>query len=256
MICRRGSACGTVALVRDDPLSYSNREVFFAVTRTQEQTRENDSRLAVIVLAAGKGTRMKSALPKVLHPLAGRPMLGHVLAAARTVGPAMTVVVVGPGMAAVEAAAVPHAVAIQPGQRGTGEAVMAARPALSEFCGLCGGPGEREVLVVFGDTPLIRPETLQAMVAARRVKFPPDLVLLGFRPESPTGYGRIILDREGRPEAIVEEKDCDEQQRRVGLCNAGLMLIDAARLFHEIEIIFAICKKRHHYSFIPVRINE
>lgn len=206
-----------------------------------------DGRLAVVVLAAGKGSRMKSELPKVLHPLAGRPMLGHVLATLRTLSPAATVVVVGPGMAAVEAAAVPHAIAIQPGQRGTGEAVMAARPALAEFCARCGGPGEREVLVVFGDTPLVRPETYQAMVAARRRKRTPDLVLLGFRAEDPTGYGRIVLDREGRPQAIVEHRDCDEATRALDLCNAGLMLIDAARLFAWLERIDTDNAKGEYY---------
>ena len=209
--------------------------------------RAADGRLAVVVLAAGKGTRMKSELPKVLHPLAGRPMLGHVLETVRALSPAVTVVVVGPGMAAVEAAAVPHAVAIQPGQRGTGEAVMAARPALAEFCARCGGPGEREVLVVFGDTPLVRPGTLEAMVAARRTRAAPDLVLLGFRAQDPTGYGRVVLDREGRPEAIVEHRDCDEAQRRIDLCNGGLMLIDAARLFPWLERVDTDNAKGEYY---------
>ena len=114
-----------------------------------------------VVLAAGLGTRMKSDLPKVLHPVAGRPMLGHVLGTLDEIGADHTVVVIGEGMANVEAAAQPHATAVQKDRLGTGHAVLAAR----EF--LAAHPSD-DLMVLYGDTPLITAETLSAMLAARR----------------------------------------------------------------------------------------
>ncbi len=183
------------------------------------------SKLAVVVLAAGKGTRMRSARPKVLHPLAGTTMIAHVLDRVADLDPADLVVVIGAGMAAVEEAVAPARCVVQEPPRGTGHAVMAACAALTAFR----APGD-SVLVVFGDTPLITSETLAALVAARDAEPRPQLVLLGFRPADPAGYGRILLDDGGAPARIVEHKDAGEAERRIGLCNAGLMLADAARL--------------------------
>ena len=194
----------------------------------------SDRKLAVVVLAAGKGTRMKSDLPKVLHPVAGKPMLGHVLASVAALQPAQTVVVVAPGMAAVEAeaAAAGARCAVQEQALGTGHAVAAAREPLAPLA----AAGDADLLVVFGDCPLMTSETLQTMLDARRRAGAPDIVGLAFRPADPAAYGRVILDEakagEGaRIEKIVEFADADTAQRQIGLCNAGIVIGDAGRLF-------------------------
>jgi len=196
----------------------------------------SDRKLAVVVLAAGKGTRMKSDLPKVLHPVAGKPMLWHVLSAVATLSPAERVVVVAPGMTDVEAAAAPARCAVQATPLGTGHAVAAARDTLAPLI----AAGDADLLVVFGDCPLITSDTLQRLVAARRDAQAPDLVGLAFRPSDPAAYGRVILENSGpdgahRIEKIVEFADADSAQRRIDLCNAGPVIGDAARLFDLIE---------------------
>ena len=174
--------------------------------------------IAAIVLAAGKGTRMKSALPKVLHNIAGQPMVRHVLDAVEPLVPAETLVVVGPDMDNVAAAVQPAKNVIQKDQAGTGDAVRVAVESMSTRTGT--------VLVLFGADPLIRTETVSRLVAARQAGA--SVVVLGFRAGDPTGYGRLILDEEGALEAIVEDKDASENQRAIDLCNAGVMAIDAS----------------------------
>jgi bifunctional UDP-N-acetylglucosamine pyrophosphorylase/glucosamine-1-phosphate N-acetyltransferase len=170
-----------------------------------------------IILAAGKGARMKSALPKVLHKLAGAPMIAHVLRAAHAAGIARTALVVGPGMEDVaQAAAALDAklqVFVQPEQQGTADAVKAARQAFEDFKG--------HVLILYGDTPLLRPETLNAVSA--ELDAGADLVVIGFTAENPTGYGRLLLDDRGRLTAIREEKDASDEERALSLCNSGIM---------------------------------
>ncbi|MFV3074303.1 bifunctional UDP-N-acetylglucosamine diphosphorylase/glucosamine-1-phosphate N-acetyltransferase GlmU [Niveispirillum fermenti] len=178
--------------------------------------------LACIILAAGKGTRMKSALPKVLHPLGGRPMVAHVMAAAQSLSPERMVIVVGPGMDDVAAAVAPHPTVVQERQQGTGDAVMAAMGELAGFTG--------DVLVLYGDSPLITPATLSAMVAARRGPADPAVVVLGMRPADPGAYGRLILGAGGGLERIVEFLDATADERAVTLCNAGFMAFDGARM--------------------------
>ncbi|MGF1609219.1 MAG: bifunctional UDP-N-acetylglucosamine diphosphorylase/glucosamine-1-phosphate N-acetyltransferase GlmU [Kiloniellales bacterium] len=189
-----------------------------------------DPRLAAVVLAAGKGTRMLSERPKVLHPIANRPMVAHVLQALSSLLPGRIVVVVGPGMEAVTEAVAPHPTVVQAEQLGTGQAVLVARQALGDFAA-----EGKDLLIAFGDTPLVTARTFQAMLAARRSPQgqdpAPALVLLGFRPASPAGYGRIVLDVDGRPERIVEERDAGEAERSIDLCNGGLMLVDGGLLF-------------------------
>ena len=196
----------------------------------------SDRKLAVVVLAAGKGTRMKSDLPKVLHPVAGQPMLRHALAAAAPLAPAETVVVIAPGMNDVEAAAAPHRCAVQAQPLGTGHAVAAARDALAPLI----DAGDSDLLVLFGDSPLLTSETLQRLAAARGAADAPDFVGLAFRPADPGAYGRVILEPSGpdgapRIEKIVEFADADTAQRGIDLCNAGIILGDARRLFDLIE---------------------
>jgi len=185
--------------------------------------------LACIILAAGKGTRMKSDQPKVLHKVAGRSMVAHVVAAASTLAPEKIIVVIGPGMDSVAAEVAPHATVVQESQRGTGDAVMAARGLLDGFKG--------DVLVAYGDTPLVTAKTLGAMVQARGDASDPAVVVLGMRPPVPGAYGRLILGADGGLDAIVEYLDASEEQRAVTLCNAGLMAFDGGRLFGLLDSI-------------------
>lgn len=179
--------------------------------------------IAAVVLGAGMGTRMKSALPKVLHPLAGRPMILHLLETVDRLGADRAVVVVGPDMEAVSQAVAPRPTVIQAPQRGTGHAVLQAREALSGFFG--------DVLVLYGDTPLITANTLQAMLAARQSDADPAVVVLGFRPDDPGEYGRLVRDENGALEAIVEYREADAATRAIDLCNSGVMAIDGGALF-------------------------
>lgn len=192
-------------------------------------TRPPAKPLACIVLAAGKGTRMKSDLPKVLHPVAGKPMVRHVLDAAAPLAPERVVVVVGPGMEAVAGAVAPHPAVVQERQLGTADAVLAARPALEGF--------EGDVVVLYGDTPLVTTRTLGALLDARAAADDPAVVVLGMRPDDPGAYGRLVTDGSGRLEAIVEYLDASEAQRAIGLCNAGLMAFDGGRIWALLDRI-------------------
>ena len=174
--------------------------------------------LLIVVLAAGKGERMRSAVPKVLHGIGGRSMLAHALANARAAGADKLALVVAPGMAAVRAEAEKAAPGIevfeQPKQSGTGNAVLAARPALERHRG--------DVAVLFADTPLMQADSLRRLVGA--LDAGAQVAVMGFEPADPTGYGRLI-GRDGRVSAIREHRDASEEERRIGLCNAGAMAL-------------------------------
>jgi bifunctional UDP-N-acetylglucosamine pyrophosphorylase / glucosamine-1-phosphate N-acetyltransferase len=178
--------------------------------------------VAIIVLAAGKGTRMNSDLPKVLHKIAGRSMIGHVLAALEPLGPERRVVVVSPGQDDVAKEVAPATIAVQREPRGTGDAVRAALGALQGFAGT--------VLVAFGGDPMFTTETLRKLASARDIENPPDVVVLGFQTDNPDRYGRLVQDAEGRLEAIVEVSEAHTIDRPVRLYNAGIMAINGARL--------------------------
>ena len=182
----------------------------------------NKRQVAVVILAAGQGTRMKSTLPKVLHPVAGQAMVRHVLDAAAALKPDRVVVVTGKGHERVAAAVAPARIAIQHPARGTGHAVMAALPALKGFKG--------DVIVLFGDSPLLTPALMKDLLAARRAKSDPAAVIVGFRPLDPAAYGRLIVDAKGALQKIVEFKNATADERAVRLCNAGLMAFDGAQL--------------------------
>jgi bifunctional UDP-N-acetylglucosamine pyrophosphorylase/glucosamine-1-phosphate N-acetyltransferase len=171
----------------------------------------------IIVLAAGKGVRMRSSIPKVLHAIAGRSMLAHVLATARSAGAAKLALVVAPGMEAVRAEAAKVAPGIdifeQATQAGTGHAVLAARAALERHRG--------DVIVLFADTPLIEAATLRRLIDTLGAGA--QIAALGFETADATGYGRLIVDAQGRVVAIREDRDASEAERRIGLCNAGAM---------------------------------
>lgn len=178
--------------------------------------------LAAIILAAGHGTRMKSALHKVLHPIAGKPMLVHLLDSLAGLAPARTVVVVGAGREQVEAAVAGRHVdvAVQSPQLGTGHAVQQAEAALAGFDG--------DVLVLFGDVPLVSAETMGRLLGA----LTPDIkiAVLGFRPADPAAYGRIIAE-DGVIRKMVEFKDASPAERAVTLCNSGLLAVRAVDLW-------------------------
>ena len=188
----------------------------------------SEAQIGIVVLAAGKGTRMKSARSKVLHPVAGRSLLGHVLDTASAIDPERIVVVVGPDMADVEAASAPHTVVLQPEQLGTADAVKAAREPLTKF-------SMGTIFVLYGDTPFIATETLNKMLAERN--HGAGIVVLGFRPNDPAAYGRLIVDEGERLQRIVEFKDANEAERAVTLCNSGVMAIDATVLFRLVDAV-------------------
>lgn len=181
--------------------------------------------LAAIVLAAGKGTRMKSDLHKVLHPVAGRPMLLHLLAAVRELSPARIAVVTGALAEQVEAAVAPLGVAtaLQAEQLGTGHAVAQAKGALSGF--------EGDVLILYGDVPLVTADTMRRMVERLHAADRPAAVVLGFRPADPAAYGRVIAEPDGRIRRMVEFKDASAEERAETLCNSGLMAVRSADLW-------------------------
>lgn len=181
----------------------------------------------LVILAAGQGTRMKSRLPKVMHRLAGRTMIRHVLEAAAALSPRLAVVVVAPGMEQVAAEVAPALTAVQEPALGTAHAVAAARSHLAhpDLVGAEGG-----VLVLFGDTPLVTAETLLRLRQALEAPERPGVVVLGFRPADPLAYGRLVLDSVGNLERIVEFKEASAEERAIGLCNAGAMAFDAALL--------------------------
>lgn len=187
------------------------------------------NKLAVVVLAAGQGTRMKSELPKVLHPIAGRAMLRHVLDAAESLDPERIVVVVGPGSDEVQKAAVSHQIVVQEERLGTGHAVMCAADALSEYT----DDETSDILVIYGDTPLLTGETLKQMLELRREARSTKLVGLAFRPADPAQYGRFVLEGDGVVKGIVEFADADAEVRKIDLCNAG-PLIGEGRSFLDL----------------------
>ncbi len=173
--------------------------------------------LLTIILAAGKGTRMKSAVPKVLHRVGGLSLLGHALRAAKSIGGERIAVVIGPDMARVrseaEAIAPGAQVFVQDQQLGTAHAVLAAREAIAGHDG--------DVLVLFGDTPLIAPATLRDLVQCLAPQTP--LAVLGFDAADPNGYGRLLCDAAGDVMAIREHKDASEAERKTLFCNSGVM---------------------------------
>jgi bifunctional UDP-N-acetylglucosamine pyrophosphorylase/glucosamine-1-phosphate N-acetyltransferase len=180
--------------------------------------------LEIIVLAAGQGKRMRSQRPKILHPLAGRPLLAHVLAAARALSPSRTVVVHGHGADEVRAAfdGAPVEWVLQAQQLGTGHAVRQAMPRIS---------ADAEVLILYGDVPLVRPETLRRLAAAGRE----GVGVLTAELEDPAGYGRIVRDPAGRLTRIVEQKDAGPEELALREINAGFMAMPAGRLSAWLE---------------------
>ncbi|MFK7743441.1 MAG: bifunctional UDP-N-acetylglucosamine diphosphorylase/glucosamine-1-phosphate N-acetyltransferase GlmU [Roseobacter sp.] len=185
--------------------------------------------IALVILAAGKGTRMNSDLPKVLHPLASAPLLVHAMQTGASLAPEKIVVVAGHGAEQVRKAALSHdATAIvveQAEQLGTAHAAAQARAALQSFQGIA--------IVLFGDTPFVSPETLEKMVAAQADN---DVVILGFEAADPARYGRLVMQGD-QLDRIVEFKDASEAERAITLCNSGVVACDANLLFDLIAAV-------------------
>jgi bifunctional UDP-N-acetylglucosamine pyrophosphorylase / glucosamine-1-phosphate N-acetyltransferase len=186
------------------------------------------SEIAAIILAAGQGTRMKSDLHKVLHPIAGRPMLMHLMASVDALEPARKVVVVGSGKEQLEAALAGRAeLAVQSPQHGTGHAVQQAEAALAGF--------EGDVLILYGDVPFVPTATMQTMIDRLNAPDAPAIVVLAFEPDNVQSYGRVIVDKlpkgNDRILKMVEHKDATPEERGHRLCNSGLMAVKARDLF-------------------------
>ena len=185
------------------------------------------TQIAAIILAAGKGTRMKSDTHKVLHPIAGRPMLMHLMASVDALNPAKKVVVVGSGKEQLRAALAGSAeLAVQEPQLGTGHAVQMAETALAGFDG--------DVLILYGDVPFVPTATMQLMIDRLHAADDPAVIVLGFEPDDTQSYGRIVTQGD-RIEWMVEHKDASAAQRATKLCNSGLMAVKSRDLFPLLE---------------------
>ena len=202
---------------------------------------------AALVLAAGQGTRMDSDLAKVLHPMGGEPLLAYVLAALDRLGVGRTLVVIGHQADRVRSAFSQADVewVLQAQQRGTGHAVLMAGPALEEF--------EGTLLVVCGDTPLLRASTLDALLETHR-ESGASVTVLSARVPDPTGYGRIVRDPEGRVRGIVEEKDATDEQRRVDEINSGTYAFQYADLARVLGRLTSRNAQGEYYLTDTVRL--
>lgn len=189
---------------------------------------QNNIKFSSIILAAGKGTRMKSALPKVMHRLAGAPLISHVLAAVSPLSPEKIIAVIAPDMDmvtdSVRKTTENASFIMQNQQLGTGHAVACAKHELAGY--------HEKILILYGDTPLITTGTLEKMLEAAQYS---EIVVLGMNIENPTGYGRLIVDDSERLEEIIEEKDASAEQKQITLCNSGVMAVSGKYLFELLE---------------------
>ncbi len=199
-----------------------------------------------VVLAAGQGVRMKSSIPKVLHPLAGLPLVAHVLNAAKAAGASSCSVVIPPDAKGFETLATPMETRFfeQRERLGTGHAVLMARPALVDVDG--------PVLVLYGDTPLISPESIRVLADA--AENGADVAVVGFHAKNPKGYGRLITGEAGELLAIREEKDATPEERALSLCNSGLMAFRGSLLLPLLDKIDNKNKSGEYYLTDAVEI--
>lgn len=177
--------------------------------------------IAIIILAAGRSTRMKSARSKVLHEVGGLPLLSHVIKTAEKLKPKKIVVVVAPGMQDVTKAAYPHQTVVQKKALGTGDAVKAGMSALRNF-------KKGNILVLCGDVPLVQLPDLKRLIATRKRK-KAGICIAAMTPHDPGAYGRLVFNADGSLKKIVEAKDATSVEKEITLCNAGIVCIDAAR---------------------------
>ena len=194
--------------------------------------KKQDS-LAVVILAAGKGTRMKSDHPKVMHEVAGRPMINWIIDTAESLKPEKIIVVTAPDMDDVEDAVHPHPCVVQKQQRGTGDAVKPALPLLKGFKG--------KVLILLGDEPFLNKTVLKKMIAQD------GLSVMAVRPPSNKGLGRMVVNDNGTLDTIIEEKDCNAAQKKIALCNAGNFCIPAKHLTGWLDKLKTNNKQKEYY---------
>jgi bifunctional UDP-N-acetylglucosamine pyrophosphorylase / glucosamine-1-phosphate N-acetyltransferase len=207
-----------------------------------------ERQVAAIILAAGKSTRMKSDVPKVLHEVCGRPMLGHAISAARLAGVDQIIVVIGHGRERVtQAFETQHDVTWveQTEQRGTGHAVQCCREALSGFDG--------SVVVIAGDMPLIRRQAIIELVDVRE-DTGHAATIATTKLTDPTGYGRIVRDDDGNLVAIVEDRDCSDQQRAITEVNPSYYCFDAKKMFDVLDKIEPAASKGEYYLTDAIRL--
>lgn len=178
------------------------------------------NKVAAIILGAGKGTRMKSDLPKVLMPICGKPMVRNIINTLEDMKTDEIVVVTAPDGELVRKEVAPHKFSIQEKQLGTGNAVLSAEVALAGF--------EGDILTIFGDHPIITKATYQRAIAKRREGYA--IVVLGFRPEDTARYGRLVV-KGNELEKIVEYKDANDEEKAITLCNSGVMCFDGKLMF-------------------------
>jgi len=198
-----------------------------------------------LILAAGEGKRMHSSKPKVAHGLLGRPLVRWAVEAAREAGCAEVVTVVGHGREAVEPLVADTRVVVQEHQRGTGDAVMCARPLLEGRTG--------SLVVLSGDSPLLRPATIAHLIECRE-RSGAAVVVLTMRPPENHGYGRIVRDAAGHLEAIVEEKDCTEAQRALTECNSGVYCFDVPVLLDHLSSLSTDNAQGEYYLTDVIRL--
>ena len=212
----------------------------------------NTYRLGIVVLAAGEGTRMRSSLPKVLHPICGRPLLGHVLAVADALEAAAVVVVLAEDTVGQVRAQFGerYSYAVQSERLGTGHAVLQARSLLLNQ--------SDDVLVLYGDTPLLRAETARAVVDARRANEEALVSLLSFHAHPPAGYGRVLRDAAGHVVELVEERNATPEQRAITEGNSGIMCFDADWLWDAVGRIQRNPVKGEYYltDLVAMAVGE
>ncbi len=184
------------------------------------------NKVAAVILGAGKGTRMKSDLPKVMMPVCGKPMIRHIIDTLEQVKADEIVTVIAPDGDLVKKEVSPYKTCVQDKQLGTGHAVKCAREALNGFKG--------DVLVIFGDQPLYTPHTIEKMLNKRREGYA--VVCLGFTPEDAARYGRLIM-KNGELTRIVEYKDANDEERAVKFCNSGMMCFDGEKMFEILDAV-------------------
>jgi bifunctional UDP-N-acetylglucosamine pyrophosphorylase/glucosamine-1-phosphate N-acetyltransferase len=219
---------------------HASQRVFEHLEAILNQSLNSSQRpLGAIVLGAGQGKRMRSNLPKVLHEIGRKPMINHVLDLVKSFNAEVISVVVAPNHNSVTAAVHPIPTVVQQQALGTAHAVKAAADQFSNFNG--------DIFILFGDTPLIRNETLQAMLDRRIAGDNPDIVVLGMRAKGGNAYGRLILDKKGNLDRIVEFNDATEKERQHDLCNSGVMLIEGSKLFGLLERVENQNSKGEYY---------
>jgi len=207
----------------------------------------NNNKVAAIILGAGKGTRMKSDLPKVMMPVCGKPMIRHILDTLEQLDINKIVTVIAPDGDLVKKEVTPYDTCIQEKQQGTGDAVKSAKTLLNNFDG--------DILVIFGDQPLYTKDTIMKLINKRREGY--SIVCLGFTPDDAARYGRLIMEN-GELKRIVEYKDATEAEKNIRFCNSGMMCFDGRVMFDILDEITNENAAQEYYltDAIAIALNK